>query len=106
MLCTSLSFLLVPSPPIGLKADGISSTSVAISWQPPYNSKCVTEYQVSYAVHGGSEQLHEVQDTIKTELTSLEPHTEYTIRVRAKAVRFGEYSTPITICTAETAGKM
>ena len=48
---------------------------------------------------GGSEQLHEVQDTTSTELTSLKPNTEYTICVRAKIVRFGEYSTPITIHT-------
>eukprot|EP00731_Ephydatia_muelleri_P035388 Em0119g1a len=93
----------IPSPPIGLKVDSVNSTSISISWQPPYDAKCITrEYQVSYTMHGGSEQLHEVQDTTSTDLISLEPHTEYTIRVRAKTVHFGDYCTPITIHTLET----
>ena len=89
-----------PPPPSGLKADSVSSTAVSISWQPPDGvTGHITEYQVSYTMSGGSEQLHEVQDTTSTELTSLEPDTEYTIRVRAKMVTFGDYSTPITIHT-------
>ena len=62
----------------------------------------ITEYQISYTIHGGSELLYDVQDTTSAELTSLQPHTEYTIRVRAKMVDFGNYSTPITIHTLET----
>ena len=54
---------------------------------------------------GGSEQLHEVQNSTRTELTSLEPHTDYIIRVRAKMDEFGEYCTPIIIHTEEI-GKM
>ena len=91
---------LVIPPPIGLKADDVSSRSLMVSWQAPDDLKgFIIEYQVSYIMHNGSEQLHEVQDTTSTELTSLEPHTEYTIRVRAKVVDFGDYSTPITIRT-------
>ena len=98
--------LEIPSPPIGLKVDSVYSTSISISWQPPYDAMCIIrEYQVSYTMQGGSEQLHEVQDTTSSELTSLEPHTEYTICVRAKTVHFGDYCTPITIHTLET-GKM
>ena len=47
-------------------------------------------------MHGGSEQLHEVQDTTSTDLISLEPHTEYTVRVRAKTVHFGDYSITVS----------
>ena len=100
------SLLEIPSPPIGLKVDSVNSTSISISWQPPYDARCIIrDYQVSYTMHGGSEQLCEVQDTTSTDLISLEPHTEYTVRVRAKTVHFGDYCTPITIHTLQT-GKM
>ena len=102
-MLTFFKSLEIPSPPIGLKVDSVNSTSISISWQPPYDAKCIiTEYQVSYTMHGGSEQLLKVQDTTSTDLISLEPHTEYTIRVRAKEVDFGDYSNPITIHTLET----
>ena len=95
-----ISFLEIPSPPIGLKVDSVYDTSIYISWQPPDDAKSIIrKYQVSYTIHGESEQLHEVQDTTSTELTSLEPDTEYSIRVRAKMILFGDYSTPITIHT-------
>ena len=98
MQCFPLPSLVIP-PPILLKYD-VSSTSVTLSWQPPDDVKgFITEYQVSYTMRDGSEQLHEVQNTTSTELTSLKSHTEYTIRVRAKVVEFGKYSTPITILT-------
>ena len=98
----SLPFPVIPSP-IELRVVGTSSTTVAISWQPPYNADgVIKEYQVSYTAHGGSEHLHDVQDTTSTELTSLEPHTEYTVRVRAKMRNFGDYCTPITIQTPKT----
>ena len=93
----------VPSPPIGLKADNIKATSMTISWQPPHNVNCIISgYQVSYTLHGESEWLHDVaKNTTSTELTGLRPHTEYTVRVRAKTVDYGEYSTPIKASTLE-----
>ena len=76
---------------------------MAISWQPPRGvNGIIRGYQVSYTPHGESECLHDVVgDTTSTELTSLKPHTEYTIRVRAKSVNFGDYSTPISVSTLE-----
>ena len=101
----SISFLVIP-PPMGLTANDVRSTSLMISWQVPDDLKgFITEYQVSYTMHDGSKQLHKVQDATSAELASLEPDTDYTIRVRAKSmVEFGEYSIPITIHTAS--GKM
>ena len=94
---------LVPSIPIGLKADNIKATSMTISWQPPHDvSSIIRGYQVSYTPHGESECLHDnARNTTNTELTGLRPHTEYTIRVRAKTVDYGEYSTPIKASTLE-----
>ena len=75
---------------------------MTISWKPPHNPNGIIRgYQVSYTPHGESECLHDVGDTTSTELTSLKPHTEHTIRVRAKTVDFGDYSTPITVITLE-----
>lgn len=100
----SPSFLVIP-PPIELKPDVISSTSVTISWQLPDDlNHYVSEYQVGYTMKGGKELFHKVQDRTSTELTSLEPDTEYTIRVRAKVENFGDYSTPITIHTKGNCG--
>ena len=93
-------------PPIGLKADNIKATSMTVSWQPlhdVYDVKGIIRgYQVSYTTHGESECLQDIAgNTTSTELTGLRPHTEYTIRVRAKTVDYGEYSTPITASTLE-----
>ena len=84
-------------------ADSIKTTSMTISWQPPHDvNGIIRGYQVSYTPHGGRAHLHDVVgDTTSTELTSLKPHTEYTIRVRAKTVDFGYYCTPITVSTLE-----
>ena len=89
------------SPPLGVKILNITSTSMTISWQPPHDPNgIITSYQVSYTPHGKEECLHNVVgDTTSIELTSLKPHTEYTIRVRAKTVDFGYYSSPFTAST-------
>ena len=93
----------VPPPPIGLKADNIKATSMTISWKSPHDvNYSIRGYQVSYTPHGESECLHDIAgNTTSTELTGLRPHTEYTIRVRAKTVDYGEYSIPITARTLE-----
>ena len=93
---------LVSSPPLEVKILNITSTSMTISWQPPHDPNGIIKgYQVSYTPHGESECHHDVGDTTGTELTSLKPHTEYSIRVRAKTLDFGGYSTPITVSTLE-----
>ena len=94
---------LVSSPPIGLKADSTKPTSITISWQPPHDvNGIIRGYQVSYTPHGETECLLDVVgDTTSIELTSLKPHTKYTICVRAKTVGFGDYCTPITVNTHE-----
>ena len=74
---------------------------MTLSWQPPQNANgIIRNYQVSYTPHDGSECIHDMAgDITSTELTSLKPHTKYTIRVRAKTVEFGEYSSVITKTT-------
>ena len=76
---------------------------MTISWQPLHDvNDIIRGYQVSYTPHGESECLHDVVgDTTRAELASLKPHTEYTIRVRAKTVDFGDYCIPITVSTLE-----
>ena len=98
-----LLLILVSSPPLEVKIQNITSTSMTISWQPPHDpNDIIRGYQVSYTPHGKSESLHDViGNTISADLTSLKPHTEYAIRVRAKTVTLGQYSTPIIVNTHE-----
>ena len=76
---------------------------MSVSWDRIDDPKAIIKaYQVSYTPHGESECLHDIAgNTTSTELTGLRPHTEYTIRVRAKTVDYGEYSIPITARTLE-----
>ena len=91
---------VVPSAPYEVIVDNIRTTSMIVSWQTPHEANGITGYQVSYTSHGESECILDVAVGItSTELTSLVPHTEYTIRVRAKTVAFGEYSIPTTAKT-------
>ena len=102
--CVKCSTLSNHSGPIGLNASCITTTSMSISWNPFYNPKVfIRGYQVSYTPLGEGECFQDIStNTTSTELTGLRPHTEYTIRVRAKAaVDYGEYSTPITARTLE-----
>ena len=91
------------SSPLEVKILNIKSTSFSISWQPPNDPNgIINGYQVSYTPHGKEGCLHDVVgDTTSTELIYLKPHTEYTIRVRAKTVHFGYYSSPFTVSTLE-----
>ena len=76
---------------------------MTIFWKPPHDvNDSIRGYQVSYTPHGEIECLRDIAgNTTSTELTGLGPHTEYTIRVRAKTVDYGEYSTSITASTLE-----
>lgn len=87
-----------------MKADHITATSMLISWLAPHWSNgTIRGYQVCFTPRGTNNRQFNVdvagEDNCSTELTSLSPHTEYTISVRAKAVDFGDYSIPITIST-------
>ena len=94
---------LVPSAPVDVIADNIRPTSMTVSWQPPRDvNGIISNYQVSCTPHGESEGINDIAgDITSTELTSLKPHTKYTIRVRARTVQFGDYSIPITVTTRQ-----
>ena len=97
-------FYPLHSGPIGLQASDIKTTFISLSWDRIDDPKAIIKaYQVSYTQHGKSERLQDIAgNTTSTELTGLRPHTECTIRVRAKAaVDYGEYSIPITARTHE-----
>ena len=77
---------------------------MSISWDRVDDPNAIIKaYQVGYTQHGENECLQDVvENTTSTELTGLRSHTEYTIRVRAKAAEdFEEYSIPITTRTLE-----
>lgn len=94
---------LVPSAPVEVVADNIRPTSMTIYWQPPHNANCtISNYQVSCTPLGKSGPIYDIAgDITSTELTSLKPHTKYTIRARAGTVEFRDYSIPITETTRQ-----
>ena len=94
---------LVPSAPVEVVADKIRPTSMTVSWLPPRDVNCIiSNYQVSCTPLGESGSIYDIAgDITSTELTSLKPHTKYTIRVRARTVEFGDYSIPITETTRQ-----
>ncbi|CAG5130561.1 unnamed protein product, partial [Candidula unifasciata] len=76
--------VLVPSPPINLKATALSSNSIAVTWDPPVESKGVVELYVLiyYKVGSKSEDEIRVKETFYT-LKNLQQFREYSFRVLA-----------------------
>ena len=98
----SFNTFLAPSAPIGLRADRIGTMSMLISWLEPHRLNGIIKgYEVSLTSPDGRIAVDVAGETTSTELTSLRPHTKYTISVRAKTVEFGDYSTPVIISTLD-----
>ena len=97
------TFLAVPSPPLNLKAQNVTSTSVTITWEPPQNPNGGSlGYEVSYTPKGGSTSVTKLKNYTTCKLIELKPFTAYYICVRAKtAVGFGEGSVSLTVSTKE-----
>ena len=97
------TFLAVPSPPLNLKAQNVTSTSVTITWEPPQNRNGRLQgYEVSYTPKGGSTSFEKLQNDMTCKLMDLKPFTVYYICVRARtAVGFGDGSVLLIVSTSE-----
>ncbi|KAL5477471.1 hypothetical protein EMCRGX_G024272 [Ephydatia muelleri] len=89
----------VPTPPLNVRIQDITSTSVTVTWEPPQNSNGrLLGYQIGYASSNGL--VLDVLNVNTWNLTGLNPFTKYTIFVRAKtAAGFSNYSNPVMITT-------
>eukprot|EP00731_Ephydatia_muelleri_P002801 Em0001g2801a len=95
----------VPSPPLNLKVQNVTSTSVTVTWEPPQNPNGGSlGYEVSYTPKEGSTSVTKLKNYTTCKLIDLKPFTAYYICVRAKtAVGFGEGSVSLTVSTKENA---
>ncbi len=71
---STAQFTLLPEPPSSVKVDGITSTSVAVSWSTVPG---VSQYEVY-----GTGITSKTVSSSSTIITGLTPNTSYTIRVR------------------------
>ena len=94
-----ITFTIVPTPPLNVRIQDITSTSVTVTWEPPQNSNGrLLGYQIGYASSNGF--VLDVLNVNTWKLTGLNPFTKYTIFVRAKtAAGFSNYSNPVMITT-------
>jgi len=87
---------LAPSAPTGLSASGVTSSSVALSWNPSTDNVAVTGYDV----YAGSSKVASSSITSVT-VSGLSPGTPYTFTVRARdaAGNISPASSGLTVTT-------
>ena len=97
------TFLAVPSPPLNLKGQNVTSTSVTVTWEPAQNPNGGSlGYEVSYTPKGGSTSVVKLKNYTTCQLIDLKPFITYYICVRAKtAVGYGEGSVALMVSTSE-----
>ena len=87
--------------------DGTSSSSIALSWNPPLEEErngIITNYVVTYGRHGADPQdlVQLTSSTANTTLTALSPYTAYTVTVAASTgAGVGPPSPQLSLTTAE-----
>ena len=93
----------VPSPPLNVKTNDVTSTSITVIWEPPQSPNGrLLGYEVSYTPNGGQPSVVNVQNNTTWKLTGLKPYTAYSVKVRAKTMAgFESYSLSSTVSTLE-----
>ena len=94
----------VPSPPLNVKTNDVTSTSITIIWEPPQSPNGrLLGYEVSYTPNGGQTSVVGIpQYNTSWKLTCLKPHAVYSVQVRAKTMAgFGSYSLSSNVSTLE-----
>lgn len=122
----SLIVLEPPDKPLDVRADTVTSSSIKLRWQSPYDgNSLITEYIVSYRAltssalpitisvsaqyadiesssGGGATLLGRSSKTITYQLADLIPFTSYSIQLKAKnSVGYSSFTDPVTAKTAE-----
>ena len=96
--------LLAPTlPPQNIKGYSTSAHSIMVSWDPvPESGRngIVREYRVEYSTEGNNSLLKGIK-VMREELLGLQPFSNYTIKVAAKTVAYGNYSEPIFVTSGE-----
>lgn len=93
-----------PSPPTGLKARPLSSTSILLTWNAssPSTGQLIQAYSVHYLPTSGGNELQKVSVNTSYTIDKLRPFTNYTFYVRAYSGKSAsEQSEAITQMTLE-----
>ena len=91
----------MPPAPQDVKLKRISPTAVEVSWKPP-NFPGIAGYRIYYNMFAIPDmeqwQSMEIGPYTVTDISGLEPHTVYAVRVRAKSIdgRSGNFSEIVT----------
>lgn len=98
------TFVVVPSPPLNVKAQDVTSNSVVITWEPPQSPNGrLLGYEVISTPNGGSLSIYGVENNSACKLTGMKSNTMYSISVRAKTpAGFGVKSIPVTFSTPQS----
>ena len=100
--------LLAPTlPPQNIKGYSTSAHSIMVSWDPvPESGRngIVREYRIEYSTEDNIILSICVQakiEVMREELLRLQPFSNYTIKMAAKTVAYGNYSEPIFVTSGE-----
>ena len=99
--CFIFSLLPVPPAPENVRLKRISPTAVEVSWTPP-SFPGIAGYRIYYNMFAIPDmeqwQSMEIGPYTVTDISGLEPHTVYAVRVRAKSTdgRYGNFSEIVT----------
>ena len=99
----SLPLPVAPSRPVEVFVLLVNSTSLSVFWGVPATPRGVIEfYQVEYSSNcTATAQMNTSDDSTFTLLTGLSPFAEYSVRVRAFTVEFGNFSSEQRLMTTE-----
>ena len=101
MIALLFSLLPVPPAPENVRLKRISPTAVEVSWTPP-SFPGIAGYRIYYNMFAIPDmeqwQSMEIGPYTVTDISGLEPHTVYAVRVRAKSTdgRYGNFSKIVT----------
>ena len=101
MIALLFSLLPVPPAPENVRLKRISPTAVEVSWTPP-SFPGIAGYRIYYNMFAIPDmeqwQSMEIGPYTVTDISGLEPHTVYAVRVRAKSTdgRYGNFSEIVT----------
>lgn len=88
----------VISAPTNVQLRRVSPTALEVTWDPPSYHIIITNYRVYYNTMAVPDMSRwrsiEVGPYTRADITGLEPHTVYAVRVQAKVNdgRYGNYS--------------
>lgn len=100
------------APPGRVRCDGVSSSSLVVTWTPPppsHRNGVVTSYRVAFwktaATEDGSEEAAMMSKGLRAQLDNLRPWTNYSVSVAASTRAGQGVASEALVCTTHQDGK-